>query len=500
MNALVRSFLWLSGSNAVSLLLGIVVSGLLARILAPGEMGIFGLITAVASLVATVVLGWLQAPLQRFGKEALERTGRLQAVWRLRLPLLTAAAIVALPVLLPPAAQVWAEAIGIPWSWTLSVVIGMGVATLWFQAEVSTVFTITERFDLLGSRIVCIRLLWAVALTVIWTSNGSLSPVAIIAISWSITAIVTLVMWLWMTVARVPEKPVANTEFQVTTGDMAKHGAPVIVATLVGYLSAYGDHWLINHTLTMADVGQYQVAYQPFLIIVGVPGVLSQIWLPRIIREAAANKLDVKRDIQCRFPVMLTVWLMVLLSISAIVPGLYIAVFSERYAAGVPVLIILLAGAVFSSLTYGYTSYFNLQSRLGHSAFYHAIMTSCNLAISWFLLRRIGIIGAAIGTMASFWIGGALYAWDQQRYYAVRDRGQFILASVAAVVLLGNLAFLDQILMRLILALSGTVMVVWIARRHRYFDSVDFTALPWLSNGLRLRLEAILVSTTGDTP
>jgi len=488
---------WLWSAYAIKIPLVVLTAGLLARLLLPEEMGQYGLLIAVATFLNSVLLNWLQAPFILYAKDSLERNGSWWPVWRSRLPLVFASMTLVLVTSLPPVAWLWALALELEWNWTLWALVFFGTFSFWLQAETSTLAQVLERFSLMGAMPIFQQIFWGSILICIAVVSFPVGPQGLLGLSWLTMSMASIVILLWL--AKIGGAQRGGGYFEsaecqrISTGAMARHGFPVIGAMLVGYLSYYGDHWLIKLRLTVGDVGQFLVAYQVFLLISGLTTPLSQVLLPKIIREEVRGTRDIRREICVIFPAIHIGWLMFIVLVASLIPEGFLLVFTDRYANGLPVVIVLLSGAVFALLSSTYSTYFNLQSRLGRSALLHLILTSTNLVISWILLPILGIMGSAMGTAFSLWLGGLLYILDQQTYYKIWERGQIFSGFFAASIVLLYLPLLDNLLGRLAIAIVGSALLAILARRKLYFATFDFSSVPLISPSIRRLLLQMFV-------
>jgi len=475
---MIRHLSWLWGGNIVSALLGIISGALIARILSSEAMGRMGLLLAVCTFFNSVFLAWVQAPLIKYGKESFEKSGGILAVWIKRLPLLLVSLMFIVLFTIPSVASKWSSYIGMGWSWWMSALVIFGVLTLWSQAEIITLAQIQERFSVISKMSVFKQLLCAIAFAaILWGGYGAGAQSALF-ITFLAGALASLLSARTLFYNR-REKAVSKTVDVNTCSrwEMAMHGIPLTGAMLAGYLSYYGDHWLINARLTVGDVGQFFVAYQVFLLISGLTSPFCSVLLPRLISEEASGKADAGKNIQKVFPAANIIWLMFVIFVSAVMPEIYTIVYSSRYLPALIPLMVLLSGTVFCLLSSTYSPYFNVQSRLSRSAWIGVFMTAVNLLFSWFLLPIIGILGSAIGTSISYVVGGLFYVMDQQRHYNVKEYGQITIGMVAMALILLNIPLLDHQVVRYGLCLTAIGLLLIVARRLKYFDFIDFDGL-----------------------
>lgn len=487
--------LWTSSLSGS--VLGMAASALLARLITPLEMGRMAILASVAAFFYSLLFTWMQVPFVRFGKQALEQTGRVAPAWVRKAPLLLGSALALALCLSPHAMRLWAPVFGLVPSWSAGLLLLWGVASLWAQEEASILAQIHENFRVMGALPAVQKLLWLGLLGLFFFAAARPDHADILWAYWGSSLVAGAGALLLF--AKSGSAP-ARGEYRVSTGEIFRHCIPVCFSASVGFLSNFGDHWILSFYCRMEDVGQFQVAYQMFTIVSGLALAFSQIFLPRVVREEYGGASRAGHNMRAVFPAMNLAWCACLVPGGALLPEVFLLVFSRAYEPAVPTLLVLLGGAAFAALPALYAPYFHIQSRLMTAALYMTAMTASNLAVSLALTPHLGPLGGAIGTSLSFVCIACLYLFDQQRRFSVREQTQLMCSAAALLLLWAQAALCASLFARLTLGLGGLCLYVLYARRRGLFADFDFSLLPAHPAWLWGLLQALLVPPRAAKP
>ena len=231
------------------------------------------------------------------------------------------------------------------------------------------------------------------------------------------------------------------------------------------------------HFYDAQQVGFFHAGYQVMLAMMALASPLVVIFLPKLIEQKGKDpnaEMDYLRRI---VPTVATLWLLAIIPCIAVMPRVFELVFGDEFLAGLATFCVLCAaipGAVFASLL---TVLFNTQERLGRIGWFHAFMFLANISISIFLIPKWGSLGAAIGTVVSYFLVQGLYIFDQHRYLKLQSFKSNILFFVAC--FYGGLQIVvgEEIVRRLIFAAVAMAVLLFITKRWQICDSEILSGL-----------------------
>lgn len=459
---------------------GVGVSALTARIMDPDEMGAMALLASVAAFGCNVFLAWNHVPLIRFGVDAYNKVGSVRRIWDRRLPLLVVSLIFVLIVSVPPVAQIWARHLDIVYSPIYSIIIFFCAVSMYSTTEMNSYGKIAERFHYIGLTQAVNRCLWCGVLAAIFLTGAGMKAREYLFGMWGLNLLIAIIGFLILNrrhhLFRKPEG-----EYDVGIGRMIYFGYPVILSMLVSIFYMYGNQWLLNATFSSFEVGQYQVAFGLLLFLTSQTSVITELLLPKIIKTADRSNELVAQMIRGAIPLTNALWSGILIAGAAVTPELYRALYSDRYAPGIPLMIVLLSGGTMSALSACYSPYFMQQGRIYKNAYFHLLGIG-QIALVFFLFHKtIGTAAAALGITLSYLIIGFLCASDIQRRAGVIERGQILIALFASAVIVFNLPLLDFIFLRILFAVLALACICLYVKRKNYyasFDEIAGTKLP----------------------
>ena len=469
--------------------LWLLLSAALARVLEPQGLGTWSMILAAAMFLNQTLLHWTQAVTQRFGRGEWLETQGLGRTLSLRALLLVPGLFLLVSLLLIQPFN-WPErfyGLAVADAW---FVLPM-VMALWLMAEVQGLQQVREQFG---------RLAWSPLLTDV----AMLSVLAVLAWRFQgetaghrsaiflILSLVALTVWLLWLVREargvglrwhMPDRPALRRA--------AYFAAPMIPGFLIGYLSEWGDYFLIRHFYSETEVGFFHPAYQYLLIMIGLPTALASVILPRLVAASDHDRgASLRRLLERHTAQFGVLWGIGALLVVSVLPALFAFLVGGRYPVSVSllqVMAIAIPGAVFQHI-YG-TAYF-IQGRLGvANIVFFSIKIALNLALSFWLLPRVGVLGSAIGCGVSYLALQWLFVLDQHRFLKIRFGNAecaLLLVQLAGIILF----FANDLSARLLVASLGVACLLLWARRAGLFspaeiDSAIPPSLSWMVSPVR---------------
>ena len=165
------------------------------------------------------------------------------------------------------------------------------------------------------------------------------------------------------------------------------------------YLINFGDNFVIRHFLTLKDVGIYNSAYKLFNSIAGLSALFSSYYGSQVVEALESNNKKELKKIFYQDRIFLTIMLLI--------PHIFVIVFSEKiiaiiygssYLDAALILKVLMVGSFFRFATTFNKLVYNSLKKHKILQFLNMIQMIINLSLDIILIKKFGILGAAIGT------------------------------------------------------------------------------------------------------
>ncbi|MGV8141065.1 MAG: oligosaccharide flippase family protein [Candidatus Woesearchaeota archaeon] len=171
------------------------------------------------------------------------------------------------------------------------------------------------------------------------------------------------------------------------------------------YVINYIDIFVIKRYLTLQDVGIYNIAYAGFMNVTAFLMIIYTVSMPLIVEYKTQKKHHMIKDYVRRMPLFLMMWSVMV--VAGLLLSRYIIplLFSTKYAGSVPSFNILLISTIFYFASIYLLPLVNAFDLILYSQIFNLIKAGVNIAADFILVPKIGIIGAAYGTMISYAIG-----------------------------------------------------------------------------------------------
>jgi len=412
-NRSLRDYASLVLSQGVRIPLGILSMTILARLLGPDGLGKWSMGIAVATLFHAALLNWTQSSHIRFGREEWVERRSLSGTWAARWPFVVAGLLFSSVALLLNPGNWLTTISGLGDGWGGLVLLCL--FSLWVSAEAQSLLQVTDRIGLLAMLPSVVGFATAGYYASLLATDVR-SPAIVLAGFAGIQIVVWGVTWLAL-YRKAGRFAVAPRSAAVRTH--LRYAWPMLPGFAIGYASNWGDHLLLQHFFTSREVGLFQSAYRPMLLIVGLATPLTTVLLPRLIAQQMADLGAETRFVRKVVPTITSLWAFLLAPAIALLPWGFQTLMGDSFAPAVPILLVLCIGVPACVLTNLFTVLFSVQKRLGRSVLLVLAMTGVNLGLSVALLPILGPIGAAVGTAASYLLVQFLYVWDQHRYLKI---------------------------------------------------------------------------------
>lgn len=180
----------------------------------------------------------------------------------------------------------------------------------------------------------------------------------------------------------------------------------LMLAAAASYIFTRVDQIMIKSFLGEVSVGIYSAALKLVEIWYFIPGIVCTSLLPAIINAKKMSVEKYKNRLKLLY---------VFLGGTAFVVAIFLTIFSDfiidflfgqEYIQSVSVLKIYAWASVGFFLSTGFYQYFLAENRLILIFYFYLFLMVLNILLNIFLIPRIGINGAALSTLISYFVGG----------------------------------------------------------------------------------------------
>ena len=242
-----------------------------------------------------------------------------------------------------------------------------------------------------------LAILWATGHLSIYTSigatilaNGTMSLLAIYLVRWPLKAKLDLDL----------------------AKQMTSYGLRILTTAVLTQGLLQAETLLVSHFLDNRQAGIYTVVLSLALVMVTASQAISVSILPSLSRAHGKG-----RDTSMGYQKGTLIALGVGLALAAffILAGRWIlSLYGPDFVEGYVPLVVLTFFGIFASLTVPATSMLNVHGRAGTQTIISLVLLVIHVSLSIVLLRRLGLLGAAIATTSVFLLG-TLAAWSKVR-------------------------------------------------------------------------------------
>jgi O-antigen/teichoic acid export membrane protein len=219
-------------------------------------------------------------------------------------------------------------------------------------------------------------------------------------------------------------------------GQMLRYSMPLVPAGLAVWLGSYLDRLMINHYLSLNEVGLYGVGYRLSsivgLVVVGVQGALTPLVLTHYREPGAASQLAVI------FRLFLAGALMMFLTLSLFARDIMVLMTTPDFYGSAALVIYLVPGAMLAQM-YIFAPGINIAKKAHLYIWLNLAGVLVNATLSWCLIPLWGIVGAAVATLTGSGCVFVLFMYISQRLYAVPHDWKRLMAATAIAVTLAAL-------------------------------------------------------------
>lgn len=171
------------------------------------------------------------------------------------------------------------------------------------------------------------------------------------------------------------------------------------------YIVNYIDLFVIKKYLALSDVGVYSMAYNGFTNICAFVMIIYTVFMPLIVEYRAKKRFNMIKNYTKKIPIFAGIWIVLVLIGVLMADYIIPLIFSAKYTASIPSFKILLVASIFYFVSICLLPLINAFDLILFSQVFNLIKALVNIAGDFILVPKMGIVGAAYSTAASFLIG-----------------------------------------------------------------------------------------------
>lgn len=223
--------------------------------------------------------------------------------------------------------------------------------------------------------------------------------------------------------------------------EMLQYSAPLVPAGLAIWFSSYIDRLMINHYLSLNEVGLYGIGYRLSsvvgLLVSGIQGAL----MPLVLRNYQAP--ETPSQLARIFRVFLAFALLVFLGLSVFAYDILVAMTTQDFY-GASALVIYLVPAAMLAQMYVFAPGISIAKKTHLYIWINLFGVTVNGAVGWCLIPSMGVTGAAVATLVGNACIFAPAMWVSQRLYPVpHDWTRLVAAAAVACALAALIPYLS---------------------------------------------------------
>ncbi|NQT27839.1 oligosaccharide flippase family protein [candidate division KSB1 bacterium] len=182
---------------------------------------------------------------------------------------------------------------------------------------------------------------------------------------------------------------------------MLVYGLPLLPAGLLNLFLFFADHYLIQQMMDLKAVGQYAFGYKFGAVLYYLIAALNNAWYPRLFSmEKRILEINYHRLLVCVAWISMAVFLIV----DSIFRFFHPWFVPDAYIASIPIISLVGLAYIIHNIASFADSLFFYAKKVGYISIMVGIGLISNLSLNWILIPRIGIMGAALATLAAFFI------------------------------------------------------------------------------------------------
>jgi O-antigen/teichoic acid export membrane protein len=420
---LIRSVGWVLLGRAVALPVGLLQAMLLARVLAPADVGAYFL--AISLLVPVAIVGQLglARPMVKLVASALamDRPDAARRALAVAIPItLVVGGVLALGVADGPGRWLLARLQdGRRLDGALPIVALMGLAFALIDVLAETLRGFHDlRAVAAFAEFLVQRLLLVLALAVLWAGGWPVRVDQVLMLA-LLAALAVLALATWLVRRHLRALPRRGAPFGIA--EILRHGAPFLLVRLNVWLTAGADLWVLGMFRPPAEVAIYGAASR-LVLLAGAPlMVCNAVLAPTVAELHSRGQVErLERVVRAAATMAALPSLLVALTFVLVGDRLLALMFTDAYRAGYPVMVCLVIGQ-FVNVAFGSCAISLTMTGHQRDVMIAGTLTA-GLTIAGFYLvaAPFGGLGVALMVSASLALYNAIVASIARRRLGIR--------------------------------------------------------------------------------
>ncbi|HBQ99727.1 MAG TPA: flippase [Cyanobacteria bacterium UBA11691] len=178
---------------------------------------------------------------------------------------------------------------------------------------------------------------------------------------------------------------------------------PIFFAGITVYIYSKIDQVMLGSLLEdTSELGFYSVAVKLSEMFDFLPMTINSSVLPKLTSLRRQDPEEYLKKYQSYFDLMLCLWLMVAIPTSLLSPWIINWLYGESYASSIPILSIYVWAQFGSNFGVARSSYLLIENKQKYSLYFSLSGALINIVLNFYLIPRMGAIGATIATLATY--------------------------------------------------------------------------------------------------
>lgn len=386
-----------------TVIISLVDMMILARILTTEQMGKYSLFLMIVNLALMIGLNWSDSSIVRHGREEYVQTKKINlSFWaRIYIFIPVVGFFILLFVIFNRQITTY---IGIEQKLIITLIIMFILNGL--LNFINFIYQSTDQMKKSAYVLLSQKVFYLLCLSVIFFNifrTSLTSVLLIINISFLLAVILNLITFDF--------KKIFPYKFsRVYLKKIWSYSWPQLIGFPGIYIINYIDLFVIKKYWAFQEVGTYNIAYTGFTSVCGFIMLIYTLLFPLMVEYKTKKRFDLIRSYIKKIPLFTAGWIvLVLIGLFAskyVIP----VIFSTKYTQATQPFNILLLGSIFYFISVCLLPIVNAFDLIIYSQIFNLIKAAINIIFDFILVPKIGIIGAAYGTMISYFVGVVLSA------------------------------------------------------------------------------------------
>ncbi|MBN1792908.1 oligosaccharide flippase family protein [Candidatus Woesearchaeota archaeon] len=174
------------------------------------------------------------------------------------------------------------------------------------------------------------------------------------------------------------------------------------------YVINYIDLFVIRQFMDLEAVGTYNIAYLGFTNICTSIMLINTVMFPLLVEYKTKKNYEAIRKYLSHIPKYTFIWIILTIIGLFLSPHVIPALFSTQYVSSIPSFNILLIASIVYFIYVCLIPLVNTFDLIIYSQTFNVIKAGINIGLDFILIPKMGIIGAAYGTLVSYAVGTML--------------------------------------------------------------------------------------------